>query len=78
MIRRLARALVDIRQSVLDCCEFVYPRMVPGGVLVFDDYGFLTCPGARAAVDEFFSDKPEHALVLHTGQAIVFKLPSGA
>ena len=74
----LAHVDVDIRQSVLDCCAFLYPRMVPGGMIVFDDYGFLTCPGARAAVDEFFRDKPEHALVLHTGQAIVFKLPFGA
>jgi O-methyltransferase len=66
---------VDIYQSVLDCCEFIYPRLSPGGILVFDDYGFPSCPGARAAVDGFFAAKPEVPLVLPTGQAVVIKLP---
>ncbi len=66
---------VDIYRSVVDCCAFVYPRMTPGGFMVFDDYGFPTCPGARKAVDAFFADKPENPLVLPTGQAVVFKTP---
>lgn len=65
---------VDIYQSVLDCCIYLYPKMVRGGVLLFDDYGFPSCPGARKAVDEFFDDKPEVPLVLPTGQAMVVKL----
>lgn len=66
---------VDIYQSVFDCCSFIYPRLVSGGIMVFDDYGFPSCPGARKAVDLFFSDKAEVPLVLATGQAIVIKLP---
>lgn len=66
---------VDIYQSVIDCCAFIYPRLVEGAVMVFDDYGFPTCPGARQAVDHFFADKPERSLVLPTGQAIVFRGP---
>jgi SAM-dependent methyltransferase len=66
---------VDIHQSVMDCCKFIYPRLADGGCMVFDDYGFPTCPGARAAVDAFFADKPERPLVLPTGQAIVTKIP---
>jgi O-methyltransferase len=65
---------VDIYHSVLDTCAFVYPRLSPGGFLLFDDYGFPTCPGAKQAVDEFFSDKPEDPRVLPTRQAIVNKL----
>ena len=38
---------VDIYQSVLDCCEFIFPRLTPGGIIVFDDYGFPSCPGVR-------------------------------
>ena len=64
---------VDIYRSVLDCCQFLYPRLLGGGFLIFDDYGFATCPGARKAVDEFFGDKHECPLVLPTGQVIVFK-----
>jgi len=66
---------VDIFSSVTECCRFIYPRLSPGGVMVFDDYGFRTCPGARQAVDAYFSDRPEVPLVLPTGQAVVFKLP---
>ena len=45
---------VDIYQSVLDCCEFIVPRLVKGGIIIFDDYGFRTCRGAKKAVDEYF------------------------
>jgi O-methyltransferase len=61
----------DIYASVMDGCRFFYPRMQKGGVMIFDDYGFLTCPGAKLAVDEFFTDKPEHPCYLPTGQCIV-------
>lgn len=64
---------VDIYRSVLDCCQFIYPRLSPGGVMVFDDYGFATCPGARSAVDEYFAASGTFPLILPTGQALVFK-----
>lgn len=70
----LVHADVDIYQSELDCCRFFYPRLVRGGVIVFDDYGRNSCPGARAAVDEFFADKPEQPVYLPSGQAFVVKL----
>lgn len=69
----LAHIDVDIFQSVTDCCEFAYPRLLSGGILIFDDYGFPSCPGARKAVDDFFADKPERPLVLSTGQSVVFR-----
>ena len=56
-----------------DGCAFFYPRMAPGGVMVFDDYGAPTCPGVQQAVDEFFAGKPERPLYLPTGQAVVCK-----
>lgn len=71
----LAHIDVDIYRSVIDCSRFIYPRVSAGGFMVFDDYGFDTCVGARIAVDEFFADKPERPLVLPTGQAVVIKLP---
>lgn len=65
---------VDIYQSVIDCVEFIYPRMQRGGVIVFDDYGHHTCPGANEAVNNFFADKPENPVPLIFGQALVFKI----
>lgn len=64
---------VDIYKSVLDCCKYIYPKVVCGGIIVFDDYGFPSCPGARLAVDSFFEDKCELPIILDTGQAIVIK-----
>jgi len=64
---------VDIWQSITDCCKFIYPRLVVGGFMIFDDYGFPSCPGARSAVDSFFANTGIVPLVLPTGQAIVFK-----
>jgi O-methyltransferase len=49
----------DLYESVRESCEYVYPRMDRGGIIVFDDYGAPTCPGATRAVNEFFSDKLE-------------------
>lgn len=64
---------LDLYQSILDALEFVYPRLSSRGIIIFDDYGFASCPGARKAVDEFFRDKPEKPFVLGTGQALVIK-----
>ncbi len=42
--------------------------------MVFDDYGFESCPGAKQAVDEFFADKNERPWYLPTGQCVVITL----
>lgn len=65
---------VDIYRSVRDCIAYIYPRLVAGGTLVFDDYGFPCCSGARQAVDEAFASLPEVPLCLPTGQCLVTKL----
>lgn len=64
---------VDIYKSVIDCCQFIWPRLSTGGVMVFDDYGFAQTRGGKEAVDEFFADKKTLPIVLPTGQAIVHK-----
>lgn len=72
---RFAHIDLDIYEAILSACEFIYPRLAAGGIMIFDDYGFWTCPGARKAVDTFFADKAEKPLVLPTGQAVMSKLP---
>jgi O-methyltransferase len=66
---------VDLYQSNLDCCEYFYPRLVPGGVLLFDEYCEAVAHGEKDAVDEFFADKPESPIALPTGQGLVLKTP---
>ena len=66
---------VDLYQTAKDCCDFFYDRMQYCGVMIFDDYGFIPFSrSAKRAVDEFFKDKPESPLSLHTGQCVVIKL----
>jgi O-methyltransferase len=65
---------VDLYQSVKDCITWIYPRLTGGGFMIFDDYGFPSCSGARRAVDESFAGKPEVPLCLPTGQCLVVKL----
>lgn len=64
---------VDLYEPTLGSLEFFYPRMNPGGVILFDDHGFADCPGARRAANEFFADKPEQVIDLATGQGFVVK-----
>lgn len=48
---------LDMHESVLHACDFIFPRMLTGGMMLFDDYKFKSTPGATKAIDEFFADK---------------------
>ncbi len=63
---------VDLYQPTLETLQFFYERMNIGGVIVCDDYGFASCPGAKKAVDEFFAGK-EMVFHIPTGQSLVIK-----
>jgi asparagine synthase (glutamine-hydrolysing) len=45
----------DWHRSVMTCLTRIEPNLVPGGVLVIDDY--YAWSGCKRAVDEYFSDK---------------------
>ena len=64
----------DLYEPARSFCEFFYPRMTPGGVMIFHDYnsGFV---GVRKAVDAFFMDKPEGTIQVpdKSGTAVVIK-----
>ncbi|MCO6453687.1 MAG: class I SAM-dependent methyltransferase [Pirellulaceae bacterium] len=64
---------VDLYQPTLDSLRFFYERSVPRGILVCDDYGYLNCPGAKRACDEFARSIAEPLIHLPTGQAVIFK-----
>lgn len=63
---------VDTYESTQKCLEFFYPRMSTGGVIISHDY--LTVPGVRKAVDEYFADKPEPVVETAGSQCIVVKV----
>ena len=60
-------------QPTLDSIEFFYSRMNEGGIIVCDDYGQESCPGANKALNDFMLDKPENIIHLTTGQGVVIK-----
>jgi O-methyltransferase len=64
---------VDIYEPTRACLEFFYERTSEGGVIVCDDYGFTTCPGATRAVQEFLNDKSEKMLALTGGGGFLVK-----
>ncbi|WP_216821081.1 TylF/MycF/NovP-related O-methyltransferase [Singulisphaera sp. GP187] len=65
---------VDVYQSAKDIGDWIWPRLVIGGIVVYDDYGFKSTPGVTRLVDEqrALSDR----IVLHNlnGHAIVIKV----
>jgi O-methyltransferase len=69
----LAHIDVDLYQPTIDSLEFFYPRMTRGGLLICDDYGFASCPGATRAFDEFFANRPEPIIPIPSGQCLVRK-----
>jgi O-methyltransferase len=70
----LLRLDTDWYESTRHELEHLWDRLVPGGVLIIDDYGHWQ--GARKAVDEFFADRPQlFARVDYTGRMTV-KLPA--
>ncbi len=67
---------VDLYEPTRDALEFFFPRLSVGGVVVCDDYGFETCPGARKAMDEIAERHSLSVVHLTTGQGIIIKRAS--
>ena len=66
---------IDLNSAkpTLAALNFFYPKLVRGGVILFDDYGWREYKDTKKVVDEFFSNKPGILLKLATGQAIYYR-----
>ena len=42
----------DYYQTTRDAIDFFYPRLVEGGIMVFDDWEWENCPGVKVALEE--------------------------
>jgi predicted O-methyltransferase YrrM len=55
--------------------EYAYERLVPGGIIVFDDYGFGEVNDQRTVIDEVCAPLPENVIALPSGQALLIRVP---
>lgn len=69
----VAHVDADLYESVLAACRILWPWIVPGGVMIFDDYGFPDCPGAKRAVDEWAMAIGLPVHLPGTGQCLIYK-----
>ena len=54
---RLVHIDANVYQATLEACTFTLPRVVPGGIMVFDDYNGVCDLGARLAIDECLAER---------------------
>jgi len=74
--RRIAMMHLDVNvyPGTRFCLEEFVPRLEPDGLIVVDDYGVTSCPGVKAAVDEFLAENDTvMAMHLLTGQALLYR-----
>lgn len=66
---------IDLNSSLptTGALEFFFEKLMPGGVILFDDYAWHGYRDTKLAVDRFFSGRTGVLLPFPTGQAIYFK-----
>jgi len=64
---------LDLYEPIRAALEFFFPQLVQSGIIVVDDYGFRTWPGAKDAVDEWCQESGQQVVPLITGNAVVIK-----
>lgn len=65
---------VDVHNSARDTFNWVWPRLVQNGVVVFDDYGFASCAGVTEFVNKIKNDKDKLFMYNASGQAVIVKI----
>lgn len=73
--RRIAFAQLDLNvaDAEIGCLERLYDRIVPGGMLVLDDYGFVRYRESHERERAFFAERGTEVLELPTGQGLLVK-----
>lgn len=65
---------VDIYQSAKDTFDWIWKRLVPGGIVIFDDYGGLLTDGVTTMVNEV-AHKSDRVFIHNlNGHAVFVKL----
>lgn len=75
MPEKIAFLHIDINsaKAEIGVLEQLFDRVVPGGMIVFDDYGWYIFRQQKEAEDAFMATRGYHILELPTGQGLVVK-----
>ncbi|MBL0309148.1 MAG: class I SAM-dependent methyltransferase [Bacteroidetes bacterium] len=65
---------VDVYESSKGIVDWIWNKMIVGGVIVFDDYGFHTCDGVTKYVNEQKSKSDRMIIHNLNGHALMIKL----
>lgn len=65
---------VDVYDSAKDILEWVWDKLIPGGVVVFDDYGFHSCTGVTKLVEQYRYYPDRQIIHNLNGHAVMIKL----
>lgn len=64
---------MNITEPEIAAANYFWEKMVAGGVIILDDYGFTAHINQKIAFDNWARNKDVKILSLPTGQAIIFK-----
>lgn len=73
----IAFAHIDMNCSPPEvaAAEFIWPRLVPGAIILLDDYAYNGYRSQKLAIDKFAASKQVPVLSLPTGQGLIIKPP---
>lgn len=64
---------INNASAEIGALELLFDRIVPGGMIVLDDYGWLGFHEQKQAEDVFFAERGYRVLELPTGQGLLVK-----
>jgi hypothetical protein len=72
---RIAYLHIDLNVAPVEiaCLDRLFDRVVPGGVVIFDDYGWKVFHRQKDAEDAYFAKRNYQILELPTGQGLLVK-----
>ena len=72
---KVSHAHLDLNDAAaeLGALEFFFDRLVPGGTIIFDDYGWLFYRAQKIAEDAWLAERGYSILELPTGQGLLIK-----
>lgn len=72
---KVAHAHLDLNDATaeLGALEFFFDRLVTGGTIIFDDYGWLAYRPQKIAEDAWLAERGYSILELPTGQGLLIK-----